>query len=177
MYSGHDGDLAHHFGYRFEDIHTGQVVGWEVESNKHFSQVQNRVETAAGKVKTMKYLSDVLAIQVKEMSQIQLPPESDVTKRLMSFCVSHLTTHNKLTSRSKEGFVQRLQELYQSDAHSGRRGYNGWALYTAFVELDDSERARMEGTEGGFKLMQNFNYAKNRNKVRHEIMSAFRTEK
>jgi hypothetical protein len=35
----------------------------------------------------------------------------------------------------------------------------------------------MEGTEGGFKLMKNFNYAKNRNKVRHEIMSAFLKEK
>jgi hypothetical protein len=177
VYYGHDGELAHHFGYRFEDIDTGQVLGWHVESNKHYSKVQNRVETAAGKVKSMKYLSDVLTLQVKEMAQIQLPPESEVTKRLMSFCLSHLTTDKKITSRNREGYEYQLRELYLSDAHSGRRGYNGWALYTAFVALDDRERSRMEGTEGGFKLMKNFNYAKNRNKVRHEIMSAFLKEK
>jgi len=122
-------------------------------------------------------LSDVLTIQIKEMAQIQLPPESEVTKRLMSFCLTHLIAHQKITPRNREGYEYQLRELYLSDEHSGRRGYNGWALYTAFVALDDRERDRMEGTEGGFKLMKNFNYAKNRNKVRHEIMSAFLKEK
>jgi hypothetical protein len=177
VYLGHDGTLAHHYGYLFEDIHTGHVWHWFFEKKKHFSQVQDRVSVSTGKVRTLNYMSDVLIREVQEMATIQLPPNSEVLASLVDVCARSVTTQNKANAKQLEEFKAKIMSAYLNSQNSGRRGCNGWGLYTAFIEVDDVVRHRIEGNESGLKLMQKRQYVDSRNKVRHAIMASYSVEK
>ena len=140
--------------------------------HKHFSNVNERTSVAAANYRKMKALSDALLSDVQLMAQVQLPPKSPVTVELIGECAKASLTQNKLTDKNIEDLSLRIKDCYLSERHSGKRGFNGWALYTAFAEVDDENRARVEKDEGGLIMMRSKNFGSIRKKLRQSIISA-----
>ena len=172
IYSGHDGNWAHHCSFRFEEPGSGSVLDFVSIKSKHFSNVNERTSVAAANYRKMKALSDALLSDVQLMAQVQLPPKSPVTVELIGECAKASLTQNKLTDKNIEDLSLRIMDCYLSERHSGKRGFNGWALYTAFAEVDDENRARVEKDEGGLIMMRSKNFGSIRKKLRQSIISA-----
>lgn len=169
VYSGHDGNLAHHCASRFDDFDAPGVIDWDCRRRKHYSGVKDRVSEAMQNLKQMKKTSDALAKDVISMAQIQLPPESEISQRIMEYCASKIHSNSTASPSRMKFRRQRLQELYISADISGKRGYNGWSLYRAYIALDEETR-HYGGEDASFKLMQNINYGKFRSEVRLRIL-------
>jgi hypothetical protein len=170
IYSGHDGNLAHHCASRFDDADLPGVIHWDSSSRRHFSGVKDRVSEAMKNLKRMKVLSDQLAQDVTLMAGIQLPPESSTTSSLIDFCASKIFSTGTASDSVLNYRRRRLKEIYMDSTFSGRRGYNGWALYRAYVALDEETRNSGED-DGALKLMQKTNYGRLRIEVRHRILN------
>lgn len=89
----------------------------------------------------MQEISDEIVGDVAQLAQNQLPLDSSKFNELLDLCAAACTKRIKnLTTEEEE--QRRLQirksiEQAFSLRHSRRRGSNGWALYTAYLEVDD----------------------------------------
>jgi hypothetical protein len=169
VYSGHDGNLAHHCASRFDDADEPGVIHWDSSSRRHFSGVKDRVSEAMTNLKRMKELSDQLSQDVIAMARIQLPPESTATEELIEFCALKIFSTSTASDSVLKYRRKRLLEIYKDSKISGRRGYNGWSLYRAYVALDEETRNSGED-DGALKLMQKTNYGRLRSEVRLRIL-------
>ena len=94
-------------------------------------------------MQTLRRLSDELIEDVRKLAEIQLVPNSDAFRKMIAVCTAAVRSRmSKPSADQIESVRKSLEDAFMND-HRNRRGSNGWALYTAYIEIDDQIMRRL----------------------------------
>lgn len=139
--TSHDSELSFYTLFSFSDPHTGLVIEHVRVKRRHSRKVIDAVQSSQETLKNLQKISDEIVSDVTQLSQIQLPLDSDTFKKLLEICtiactkrIKNLTTEEEQMRRVQ--IADSIKKAFSS-SHRDKRGSNGWALYTAYLEIDD----------------------------------------
>jgi hypothetical protein len=148
--TGHDRSLAHWTTYRYANPDTGVSLETIVKPEKHYRKVGRRVDLVVEVLQTVRADSAVLVDEVQQLAKIQLPRKSDKFALMLGMCAKVIVPDSAKKPAHKvreerEIVESAIRDMFNLERHSGMRGANGWALYTAFVEA----RLEIENSASG----------------------------
>lgn len=135
--TSHDSELGHYTLFLFSDPHTGSVLEHVLVKKKHTRRVWNAVSESQDALKQLRETSDALVKDVQQLAGIQLPPDSQRFGELLEVCAESVCGRIRDSSTDDhEDAKASIKRLFLEN-HRNRRGSNLWALYTAYLEVDD----------------------------------------
>lgn len=135
--TSHDSELGHYTLFLFSDPHTGCVLEHVLVKKRHTRRVWDAVSESQDALKQLRETSDALVKDVQQLAGIQLPPDSPRFRAMLADCAESVCSRIRdFSSDDLEDATASIKKLFLEN-HRNRRGSNLWALYTAYLEVDD----------------------------------------